>query len=100
MLQFDKYGHLMNSGGQCAATSTINSFQFLVNQYPGVYGQTSLIPGAGTDLPSARDKLNSGWDFNGQHRNGMAGCPGGLNFQGIWEAKGDWLDDFVPTQQR
>lgn len=89
---YGDYGHLANAGGKCAATATINSFQFLANKYKAI-GATKLIPGAGTDLASARDKLDGGW---GAGRPGIGGCPVGGKLKGWWEAKNRWIDDYAP----
>jgi len=90
-LPFDQFGHLANSpDGRCAATSTINSFQYLTN----VFG-ADLVPGAGTDLETARDALEEGWIFNDEFHPGMqAHCGDAGAFQRIWESKINWIEDF------
>lgn len=91
-LPFDEFGHLANTADdRSAATSTINAFQYLMNSFA-----VPLVPGAGSDLASARDALESGWNFNGQHRAGMLtshGDPGA--FQRIWESTVTWVQDFA-----
>lgn len=96
-LPYDQFGHLMNRGGRCAATATINSFQYLENAYPKVYGDSNLLPGAGNagDLGSSRDALDGGWTHDGEDRDGMNGCPTD-GWERFWEAKVEWIDDFAP----
>jgi hypothetical protein len=94
-LPFNSYGHLMNDGPRCISTATINSFIFLENTYPAIYGGHNLVPGAGTDPASARNFLHEGWsNAGGEFRVGMTGC--GSAFQDIWEAKVNWIEDFAP----
>ena len=103
VLPFENYGHLengtdANGNGQCTATALINSFQFLTNQYRTVYDGTNLLPGAGTDLQTARDKLHSGWTHNGNTRAGTGPCPSGIQtYKNIWESKQFWFQDFAPN---
>ena len=107
-LAFGLYGDVENkcfpgpgSKGVCAAASMINSFEYLRNQYPGVYGTTSVIPdsdGNGTinhaDLDAARDRLAIGtWGVNNEFK-GMYSRPGGL--EDLWNAKVDWFNYFAP----
>lgn len=97
-LDYDLFGHVKNTpAGVCAATSVINSFQFLMNRYPTVYGKTDLIPGAGTDIVEARDKLDGGWIYNDTWRPGMGAVAGQLTHQRIWESKIWWVEDFAPN---
>ena len=88
---YNLYGHLENAGANCAPTATANSFQYLQNRYGAEAG--NLIPGAGTDLASARDKLINGWtNANGVVRAGMGDC--GASQKSWWETKAQWIDDF------
>ena len=88
---YNLYGHLENKGGNCAPTATANSFQYLQNRYGARAG--NLIPGAGTDLASARDKLINGWtNANGDVRAGMGDC--GASQKSWWETKALWVQDF------
>ena len=99
---YNDYGHLANAGPRCASTATINSFQFLMNKYPEIR-KTNLIPGAGTDLASARDALHDGWkNKNGEQRAGVKPECGQAGFgkhrQFWWDAKAHWVDDFAPGE--
>ena len=99
---YNDYGHLANAGPRCASTATINSFQFLMNKYPEIR-KTNLIPGAGTDLASARGALHDGWkNKNGEQRAGVKPECGQAGFgkhrQFWWEAKAHWVDDFAPGE--
>jgi hypothetical protein len=102
-LPYASYGHLWNTDdgtvtgnpvGWCAATSIANSFQFLVNTYPGVYQNPGLVQGT---LRNTRDMLNNGWSIPGEPpRVGISGCPGEGD-QGMWEGKTQWIEDFAPS---
>ncbi|MCC6474843.1 MAG: hypothetical protein IT514_14000 [Burkholderiales bacterium] len=90
-LPYNQFGHLENVGGNCAPTATANSFQYLQNRYGA--GAGNLIPGAGTDLASARDKLINGWtNAKGEVRAGMGDC--GASERSWWETKSYWVTDF------
>lgn len=92
-LGFDNFGHLGNDGSRCQATALVNSWQFLVNRYPGVYGGTQLLQGT---LANTRDRLANGWTNNaGVFRPGVLGC-GALGDESWWEHKNLWLMDFAP----
>ena len=88
---YNSYGHLGNAGENCAPTATANSFQYLQNRYGARAG--NLVPGAGTDLESARDKLINGWtNAGGVQRAGMGSC--GASAKSWWETKAQWVEDF------
>ena len=64
---------LPNEDAKCVATSMINSFVFLKNMYPSVYGGTKITRGSGDSLEQARDELS-----------GFVRC--GASAQSHWEA--------------
>lgn len=99
-LPFAEYGKVPNlcppNAGICGAAAAINSFVFLRNTYPEIYG--SLIPDWDkdgdvdeSDQIESRDVLANGWDT----RTGMYGPDGGTA-KSIWEYKNYWFDDFAP----
>jgi hypothetical protein len=73
---------LPNEGGQCAATALINSFVFLRNMYPDIYGPTSITRGNSNSLHDARNDLSE-----------FVQC--GASFQSIWEGKLQWVANFA-----
>jgi hypothetical protein len=92
------------SGGICAAAADINSFIYLWNHFPQVYGTTNLLPdwdGDGivtqSDYVTSRDKLAYGWEHNGTSRPGIYGDE--YNYgtaKLIWEHTLYWFEDFAP----
>lgn len=97
-LPYGEFGHLGNAGDSCSATSIINSFRFLENHYPKIYGN-SLTGKTNADLENARDKLRDGYtNSDGVKRLGT-GCPSSkFSFKQIWEAKVQYLEDFAPKK--
>jgi hypothetical protein len=104
---FSEMGHVPNVSapqkGICAAAADINSFIYLWNHFPQVYGGTNLLPdwdGDGTltqsDYLASRDKLANGWEHNGTSRPGMYGSSGGAVAKNIWEQTLYWFEDFAP----
>ncbi len=73
-----------NNQGQCASTSLINSFQYLQNTYPSVYGTSgSLTMGNGTaNAVNARNQLDA---------NIISGGSGGDQGD-TWNAKLNWFN--------
>jgi len=71
------------AGGVCAATALMNSFVYLQNSYPSVYGP-GLTTGSNPEntLAEARDEL--------------CGVIGPANNQNIWQGKLDWFNMFAP----
>ena len=81
-LPYGQFGHLENTtidgNGACAATSIINSFEYLQNAFPEIYDQ-KLIPNG--DLAAARDELHGKiWNDGGDQKY-------------VWEQKIKWFDD-------
>lgn len=90
------FGHVWNTDdgketgspvGWCAPTSTMNSFRYLENKYPGTYG-TKLTKG---NIIASRNQLVNGWTHDGKTRSGM-----GTSAQSWWEHKLYWIEDFAP----
>lgn len=73
---------LQNNGPNCAATALMNSFVYLDNTFPGVYGGTKLTRGDGVSLGEARDEL--------------CGILGNATNQNIWQGKLQWFNTFAP----
>jgi hypothetical protein len=83
--KFPEYGTVRNAGPQvdggiCAAAATVNSFAYLINHYPNIYGGSNLIPDVNNngildlpDLDDARDKLARGWAAAGNGAGGIYG---------------------------
>jgi len=107
-LDITDYGHVRNiSPGYCAAAATINSFAYLWNTYPEVYGSTQLFrdydsttPGIDqADFDLAMIELAEGWTYNGVSRDGIYartdGCPPGAS-AAFWNTKLQWLSDWAP----
>jgi len=105
---YSEMGHIWNTtSGICAAAANINSFVYLRNHFPGVYGDTDIIPDSDengiinyTDQVSARDLMAWGWTSPiGISRPGIYGtyAPGGAgSARAIWEATYWWFNDFAP----
>jgi hypothetical protein len=73
-LDYNLFGHLENLGGRCAATATMNSFIYLKNRYPTVYGGTAIDQGTNpaNTHEDARLELADGYIApSGDHRPGM-----------------------------
>lgn len=86
---YDDYGHAANNGPYCAATSFANSFAFLQNKYPGIYGNS--LTNNTANPTDARDAIvNSQTGTN----NGDGSPPS--SFQTIWESKVDYLEKKAP----
>jgi hypothetical protein len=86
MLPYDDYGHNQNDQGRCAATSMINSFEFLVNRHPAVYEGSNLLigdPGSADSPIRQLDTLMGG-----------IGC--GVLDQQAWTGKLGWFDLYAP----
>ncbi|MGA2723404.1 MAG: PEP-CTERM sorting domain-containing protein [Bryobacteraceae bacterium] len=90
-----------NPKGICAAVSAINSFIYLENQYPGVYG-VKLTPnvvgpvGAETDAQDATAFGVTGWQVGTNPvRQGYYPRPGGANPDYIATLM-DWVNDYAP----
>ena len=103
---FAKYGRIMNVGpfGVCAATAVMNSFIFLDNMYPGVYGATPLKPTNMSDDTALAAFAIAGWDRpDGSHHEGYY-----THFydtsnkdnpdEGLMTWKQDWVHDFHRVQ--
>jgi hypothetical protein len=104
---FSEMGHVPNLSapqkGICAAAADINSFIYLLNHFPQVYGGTNLLPdwdGDGvltqSDYLASRDKLANGWEHNGTSRLGMYGGGNTGTANAIWEHTLYWFEDFAP----
>jgi hypothetical protein len=99
-----------NSQGICAAAANINSFAFLWNHYPGVYGDTQLLPDENEDgiissdeLDTALDMMAFGWESPfGVTRPGIydlnpnTNKASGGTARRIWENTYWWFQDFAP----
>jgi hypothetical protein len=81
---------LANDMGKCVATATMNSFVYLYNSFPSVYGVTKLITGSNpsNSLSDARDELDGPSFMNG------VGC--GVSVKDAWEGKLKWIDTYAP----
>jgi hypothetical protein len=89
---YDSFARLQNATGddglgECAATSMINSFQYLEKAYPGTYGNLALTddvaPGDTADLATVRDTLHS--------------SIANPRLQGnVWTAKQNWINTNAP----
>jgi len=73
-----------NSVNWCAPTATINSFRFLENSNPGIYG-TSLT-GEGAEIFASRNALKGLMQSNA----------GGTTDQNWWEGKIKWIEERKP----
>ncbi|MGA2770052.1 MAG: hypothetical protein ABSG26_04470 [Bryobacteraceae bacterium] len=74
---YDLFGHLENVDDCCAATATVNSFQYLINHWgydPG------LLPGG---IEASRDALAA-----------LMGCP--AEDEDWWEEKVHWIENNAP----
>jgi hypothetical protein len=89
---YNDYGHAMNNGPYCAATSFANSFAFLQNKYPTLYPADSLTttPGNPTD---ARDNIIAAQQLTG---NGKQPNPP-ASIRTIWESKINYLEITAPN---
>ncbi|MBN2218309.1 MAG: hypothetical protein JW719_13115, partial [Pirellulales bacterium] len=66
---YSEMGHVWNTtDGICAAAANINSFVYLINHFPGVYGDTDLVADLNgnkvieySEQVSARDLMAWGW---------------------------------------
>jgi hypothetical protein len=108
---FASYGTVQNSscgafGGICAAAQAENSFIFLANQYPAVYGGTKLTTGNNSG-PAAQNSAATdfgvnGWTANGNNYAGYynrfsAGYPNNQGINGNYiNTKNDWFNSFAP----
>lgn len=82
-LPYEDFGHVENSGSLCAPTATINSFKFLENTYPEIYGNSLT----GNDIVAARNELATY----------MGSCPvNGTSAQEMWEGKINYIEDKAP----
>lgn len=106
-LPYAKYGHVYNTDsglaggnpiGYCAPTATANSFVFLENQYPSVYGN-SLTPAPEPGDINLRNRLATGWmSPGGTKRTGMYNPgSGGSSDKDWWEHKVWYIEDFAPN---
>jgi hypothetical protein len=103
-LPFNLYGQQpnlcppSNPQGICAAVASINSFAFLQNQYPGIYG-TSLLPNLQNDGTDPTDALafgTTGWQVGGNPaRQGYYPRPGNA-YSDYIQTKRDWIEDHAP----
>lgn len=94
--------------GICSAPANINSFVYLINHFPGEYGDTDLIADTNgnnvIDLAeqiAARDLMAWGWTSpTGISRPGIYylnnGVVQGGTAERIWEATYWWFNDFAP----
>jgi hypothetical protein len=104
---FANYGTVPNSscaaapGGICAAVASINSFVYLKNQYPGMYGGTNIDKGnQANPTAAANDFAVNGWmSPGGAMRQGYYQRAGDVD-KNFWETKIDWLEDFAPGRTR
>jgi hypothetical protein len=96
------FGHLANitgrcgAGGLCAPTATVNSFDYLLNKFPGVYGGSNII--RSNDLALTRDMLAGGWfapTGNPPPRRPGTGDQG-ASVESWWQGKLQWVMDFAP----
>ena len=82
-LDYDDFGHVQNRGNLCAPTATINSFRFLENTFPSIYGN-SLTRG---DIEAARDELAQ--FMNSDETNGTT-------IRDMWNGKIRYLEHYAP----
>ena len=83
-LDYDLFGHLTNSGNNCAPTATVNSFRYLEQRYPGVYDNNLT----GGDLAGSRDTLAEGMNPTGE----------GTLPRDWWEEKIAYIEQRVPNK--
>jgi len=98
---FSKFGRVQNQncgiGGICGAVAMVNSFVFLQNMYPGIYGPTPLVSADPTadSLKFALDGWQTGTNpaRTGYYNRVAAGTTG---IKELWETKVDWVTDYAP----
>ncbi|HEV3167427.1 MAG TPA: PEP-CTERM sorting domain-containing protein [Isosphaeraceae bacterium] len=86
---FDSYGHAVNNGPYCAATSFANSFRFLEKKYPTVYGTT--LTGGNDNPTAARDGIVALETLSG----GAGSAP--TSHQTVWESKVNYILNNAPA---
>jgi hypothetical protein len=98
-IPYGSYGHESNIAGRCAATSMINSFVYLDNIAPALYGNgfanSPLLKGPNVDkngdgVVNLQDSIISLDDVMGGN-----GC--GVNRQQAWQGKLSWFNMFAPS---
>lgn len=103
-LPFNEYGQQpnlcppSNPKGICAAVAAINSFAFLQNHYPSLYGNLLLpnLQGNGTDPTDATDFGVNGWQVGANPaRQGYYPRPGSA-YGPYLQTKMDWIEDHAP----
>lgn len=102
---YSEMGHVWNTmDGICSAAANINSFVYLINHFPGVYGDTDLVADLNgnkvieySEQVSARDLMAWGWTSpTGIPRMGIYGGKNSGNPRRIWESTYWWFEDFAP----
>jgi len=108
---FPNYGQVGNTTcsispkGVCAAAEAINSFTFLKNTYPKVYGSTSIDTGPEkTSAAAANDFASNGWTSGGTTYKGYydrfnTDGPNKQYFDYLM-TKEDWFQSFAPNTTR
>ena len=98
---FNKYGKVQNQncgiGGICGAVAMINSFVFLQNMYPQVYGNSPLV--SNDPAADAMKFALGGWQAgNNPARQGYYNRipQGQTGIKELWETKVDWVNDYAP----
>lgn len=91
-----EFGSVKNNRASpiCAAVATANSFVYLQNHYPDIYGQSLILDGNPEHTVIA---LAYGWEnSSGIVRSGMYGHDNPFHPQDIWEQKVHFIEDFSP----
>jgi hypothetical protein len=96
---FHEYGTAVNescpvAAGICAAIATINSFVFLQNHYPGIYGDHLVAPGE--DQTEARRWADLGWQVGSNPARTGYYRRTGDPYKNFWETKIEWIEDRAP----
>ena len=78
-----------DGNGECAATSMINSFMFLQQQYPSIYGTSAGTPNALTTMGGMVDSTSA--------RNALHNSIASPALQGnVLTAKQNWINTYAP----
>lgn len=101
---FNDYGTVQNQTicghGICGAAQAINSFLFLKNYYPAIYGGTNIDVGNRNNATDASvDFAVNGWTLNNINYTGYYGRTG-TNEQDYLDTKMDWLNGFAPQKSK
>lgn len=104
LLPFAKFGTVENTDcgaqkGICGAVASMNSYTYLLTQYPQFYGNTIKPIDQGSfanQTDAAKAWAVNGWTApNGTARMGFYPRPGTAGFD-FWHTKIDWLEDWAP----